>query len=82
MRPALFALAFLLALAAPAAAGDRDAVRCLNAQERAEARRARCAEALVRAGMDAARAQVECSGYRPPPCRDTDRDRDHDRDDD
>lgn len=59
LRTAL--LAFALLLATPSAADD-----CRDA-ERAEARRARCVVTLIRAGMDAARAEAECAAAHPVP---------------
>lgn len=65
MRLAAFAI-FLGLLASPATAGDD----CDDA-ERAEARRARCVVTLIRAGMDAARAEAECAAAHPVPrCED------------
>jgi hypothetical protein len=57
MRSTLLALALLLA--SPATGDDCDD------SERADRRRARCVVTLIRAGLDAARAEAECAVAHP-----------------
>ena len=65
MKRALLALALLLA--SPATGDDCDDA------ERAERSRARCVVTLIRAGLDAARAEAECAVAHPVPrCDDDD----------
>lgn len=73
MRFAL--LAFALLLASPATADD-----CDRAEARADRERARCEQALVRAGLDADRAEIECAVGHPVRCDDDDDERDRDND--